>query len=148
MSLYAMIPLGLGEIIGGLAQGKIADRFGVKVGLAFILVLTAVAFGMVFGTIAQYKFGVLTFLMTFAWGLQDSSVNNFYNCVLAFEFESKVTPFSVSKFSQSLFTFAFIIVASYINSQDRFYIYFGAMCGFAFLSLASMFFFKFKKGKE
>ena len=147
MSLYAMIPLGLGEVIGGLVQGKIADRFGVKAGLVFILVLTAVAFGAVFGTIAQYKFGVLTFLMTFAWGLQDSSVNNFINCVLAFEFESKVTPFSVNKFSQSLFVFAFIIVASYINTQARFYIYFGVMCGFAFLALGSIFCFKFK-GKE
>lgn len=28
MSLYAMIPLGFGEIIGALVMGKVRDRFG------------------------------------------------------------------------------------------------------------------------
>ena len=69
ISLYAMIPLGIGEIIGGLVQGKIADKFGVKAGLIFILVLTAVAFVAVFITIGLYNFGGFTFLMTFLWGL-------------------------------------------------------------------------------
>ncbi len=68
-SLYAMIPLGLGEIIGGLSQGKIADKFGTRTGIFFILAATVLAFAMIFATIAQYKFTVLTFLMTFAWGL-------------------------------------------------------------------------------
>ena len=85
--------------------------------------------------------------MTFAWGLQDSSLCNFANCILAFEFESKVTPFSVYKFSQSLFTFAFMVIASKIDDQQKFYIYFGAMSGVAALSLISMLFFRYK-GKQ
>lgn len=112
MSLFAMIPLGAGEILGSLTQGKFSDKFGSKGGLYLVMGLTVVAFAILFGTVAQYEFSYLTFIMTFAWGLQDSSLCNFVNCVLAFEFESKVTPFSVFKFSQSLFTFAFMVVAS------------------------------------
>ncbi len=99
MSLFAMIPFGAAEILGGLAIGKISDAFGYQVSLKLVLLLTVVAFGTLFATIAVYSFSFLTFIMTFTWGLQDAAVSNFVNCVLAFEFESKLTPFSVFRFS-------------------------------------------------
>jgi hypothetical protein len=111
------------------------------------LVATLVAFAVLFGTIANYTFNALTFVMTFAWGLQDSSLCNFANCILAFEFESKVTPFSVFKFSQSLFTFAFLVIASKIDDQTKYYIYFGVMCAVAIVSLSMMLFFSYKTKK-
>lgn len=35
MSLLAMIPLGLGEIIGGMITGKLLDKYGYKVGISW-----------------------------------------------------------------------------------------------------------------
>ena len=115
MSLFAMIPLGLGEIVGGLVIGKVSDKLGYQTTLKIVLVTTLVAFGILFGTIANYRFNALTFVMTFVWGLQDSGLNNFNNCVLSFEFDNKVIPFSVFRFTNSLFVCAFLIVASKID---------------------------------
>lgn len=145
MSLYAMIPLGAAEVIGGLLQGHISDRFGYKAGLYLVMTFTAVSFACLFATVAQYQFSWLTFVMTFTWGLQDSSLCNFMNCLLAFEFDSKVTPFSVYKFSQSLFTFAFLVIASVVDDKNKFFIYFSVMAAWAVLSLMSMLCFKWKK---
>jgi predicted MFS family arabinose efflux permease len=115
MSLFAMIPLGFGEIIGALLMGKISDKLGYQTTLKVLLATTVVAFALLFVTIANYTFNPLTFVMTFAWGFQDSSLSNFANCILAFEFDSKVAPFSVFNFSQALFTFAFLVIASKID---------------------------------
>ena len=145
MSLFAMIPLGVGEIIGALVFGKISDKFGPKTSLKFIMVITVVAFAILFATIATYRFNALTFVMTFAWGLQDATIQNLMNCILASEFDSKITPFSVYKFSQSLFIFAFLVVASKITEQTQFYIYFSCMAAWSILSLSMMLCFKYKK---
>ena len=99
MSLFAMIPLGIGEIIGALLMGNLRDKFGYQTTLKILLPATLVAFAMVFGTIASYSFNTLSFLMTFVWGFQDSSLNIFINCILAFEFDSKVVPFSAYNFA-------------------------------------------------
>lgn len=141
MSLFAMIPLGAAEIIGGLVQGQIFDKYGHRAGLYLVMVTGLVAFVVVLATIGVYDFSALTFFMTFAWGLQDACLCNFANCILAFEFESKVTPFSVFKFSQSLFTFGFLVLASIIDDQVKFFIYFGSMAVIAALALTSMLFF-------
>ena len=144
MSLFAMIPLGAGEIIGSLVMGKISDKFGYQVGLKLVMVLTILGFVLVFITISTFKFNYMTFLMTFAWGLQDSAVSNFVNCVLAFEFEDKLAPFSVYKFSQSLFTFIFLVVASKIDEKDKYYYYFASIAVWSALSLSMMLCFKYK----
>jgi predicted MFS family arabinose efflux permease len=68
MSLFAMIPLGIGEIIGALLMGNLRDKFGYQTTLKILLPATLVAFAMVFGTIASYSFNTLSFLMTFVWG--------------------------------------------------------------------------------
>jgi len=67
------------------------------------------------------------------------------NCILAFEYDSKVTPFSVQKFSQSLFTFIFLVIASIIDDQQKYFIYFGAMAVTGFCALGSMLFFPFRQ---
>lgn len=51
MCLYAMIPLGFGEIIGSLLIGKLRDKFGYHTTLKVLLAVTLVAFGLVFATI-------------------------------------------------------------------------------------------------
>ena len=68
MSLFAMIPLGFGEMIGGLLMGKLRDKLGNQIFLKILLISTLVAFALIFGTITNYSFNPLTFVMTFAWG--------------------------------------------------------------------------------
>jgi len=54
MSLFAMIPLGVGEIIGSLVIGKVSDKYGSKPTVVIVLILTLTAFAVLFGTIASY----------------------------------------------------------------------------------------------
>jgi predicted MFS family arabinose efflux permease len=49
-----MIPLGIGEIIGSLAIGKVSDKYGSKPTVVIVLILTLTAFAVLFGTIASY----------------------------------------------------------------------------------------------
>ncbi len=53
MSLFAMIPLGIGEIVGSLTIGKVNDKYGPKATVVIILILTLTAFAVLFGTIAS-----------------------------------------------------------------------------------------------
>jgi predicted MFS family arabinose efflux permease len=68
MSLFAMIPLGFGEIIGALLMGRVRDKFGYHIALKFLLAATLIAFSLLFVTIFSYTFNPLTFVMTFVWG--------------------------------------------------------------------------------
>ena len=53
MSLFAMIPLGIGELIGSLTIGKVNDKYGSKATVVIILILTLTAFAVLLGTIAS-----------------------------------------------------------------------------------------------
>jgi fucose permease len=115
VALFAMIPLGIGEMIGGLIFGSVNDKMGQKAGITYCLIMTIIAFAMLFAYIEIYKFSVLAFFMTLIWGLQDSAVNTMTNCILGFEFDSKIIPFSVYKFVQSIFVFIFYLSESFIK---------------------------------
>ena len=69
------------------------------------------AFALMFYYLYLYNFSWITYVVTFAWGLQDSTLNNIMNCTLGFEFEGNtMTPFSVQNFVQPFFTFVFMVV--------------------------------------
>jgi len=69
MSLFAMIPLGFGEIIGSLLMGKMSDKWGYHTTVKVLLAATLLAFTLLFLIIANNTFNVLSFAMTFVWGL-------------------------------------------------------------------------------
>lgn len=69
MSLFALTPLGLGEIIGALLMGILRDKFGYKTSLKILIITTFGAFALLFGTMIHNSFNYLTFIMTFVWGL-------------------------------------------------------------------------------
>jgi hypothetical protein len=69
MALFAMIPLGVGEILGGIIMANVSDKLGYHKTIKILLVITLIAFGVLFVTLTEYKFSVLTFFMTFTWGL-------------------------------------------------------------------------------
>jgi predicted MFS family arabinose efflux permease len=110
-----MIPLGVGQMIGGALMGQVIDRKGMKVGIVFSLFQVTLAFGVMLWYVYTYQFSWLTYIVTFCWGLQDSSMNNLMFCTLGFEFKEddgadevtnegqekkvdKTTPFSVQNF--------------------------------------------------
>lgn len=143
-SLLAMIPLGLGEVLGGFMLGFVIDKWNQKAGVAFCILTAAVALALVLGWIGLWKFYPLAFIVTFFWGIHDSAFVNFLNCVLGFEFDSKIIPFSIFKFLQSLFTFVFLVADSYLNTDKDYLIFFIISAVYAFLSMTVMFFFKYK----
>ena len=96
--------------------GFVIDRWRQKAGVLFCMITTAIAYGLVFAWISIWEFGVLSFFVTFVWGVQDSCFCNFLNCILGFEFDSKIIPFSIFKFVQSLFVFVFLVCESKLET--------------------------------
>ena len=111
VALLAMISLGFGEIVGGLVVGKVRDTIGNKPCIIFQILLVAASMFSILFFNNQNNFDYFpAYLMCFLWGTQDSGTNCFINCILGFEFDSKILPFGVFKFVQSLFIFVFQLV--------------------------------------
>lgn len=108
--MFAMIGLGVGELIGAPSCGKVIDKLGSKAGVFFVLVNVLIAITLAFVVVIIYEFNYFCYIMTFYWGIQDSAANNLLNCILGFEFESKILPFSCSKLLKTLFVFAFLMI--------------------------------------
>ena len=92
-----MIGLGTGEILGGTCFGRIRDKLGNYVALCLELVLLAGGITLVIIVNERNVYDWTAHAMTFVYGLQDAGLNTFINCILGFEFESKITPFCVNK---------------------------------------------------
>lgn len=105
-ALFTMTLLGAGEIIGGQFVGFINDRCSTKLMLMTELLLCLIAYGFLF-YVNEANVVAATYVMAFTWGLQDSGLNCLVRCILGFEFDSKILPFSVFNFVQSLFIFIF-----------------------------------------
>jgi hypothetical protein len=58
--------------------------------------------------IDQYSF--LAFVMTFVWGVQDSSISIHLDSILGFEFTSNKEPFSIDVLMESISAFSFEII--------------------------------------
>ena len=54
LSLFAMIPLGVGQMIGGALMGQVIDRRGMKVGIIFCLCQVTLAFGIMLWYVYTY----------------------------------------------------------------------------------------------
>lgn len=143
-----MIVLGIGEIIGAMIFGRVIDKFGKKAGVLFVLITTMIAFVFVFIVIGLYKFSILDYFLTFFWGIQDSALNNMLNCILGFEYESKIVPFSISKLVKSLFIFAALVSASFVKEQWQYIIFFVCTCVYSIPAIGILLFFDFKNMKK
>ena len=105
-ALFTMTLLGAGEIIGGQFIGYINDKLSTRKMIIFELLLCLVAYGFLM-YVNEANVPAVTYVMAFTWGLQDSGLNCVIRCILSFEFDSKITPYSVFNFLQSLFIFVF-----------------------------------------
>jgi hypothetical protein len=64
-----------------------------------------------------YDFNWLAYLMTFMWGILDSSTNTHCLEMLGFEFEDKVKPYSVWNSSMAFGAFIFFIIQSFLTTK-------------------------------
>eukprot|EP00347_Sterkiella_histriomuscorum_P012008 403370245 len=147
MSLFAMIPLGLGEMLGGMIIGRIIDTYSIRTAIITCMFNLTIAIALILAFIGTYKFSVLTYFVTFFWGYQDSNLSAILNCTLGFEFESNMTPFSVYSFVQAIFVFIFMIVQSVITTRTDYFIYFSICYIYALVALLILYSFKFKPKK-
>lgn len=92
-----MCGLGVGEIVGGIGMGIIVDKIGAKKSslINSLLILIQTVLVCIYIEIDNYSF--LAYAMTFAWGVQDSSVSIHLDAILGFEFESNKEPFAIGK---------------------------------------------------
>ena len=92
----AMIGLGVGEALGGFFNGYLHDEYGSRKAILFNLVELVVAIILLILYTWNNKFNIWTAsALNFAWGLQDSGVNNFIMCICGFQFDDQLLPFSI-----------------------------------------------------
>jgi hypothetical protein len=65
--------------------------------------------------------------MTFAWGLQDSSINIHLDSILGFEFTSNKEPFSIDILLESVSAFSFEVIQSFMKDRYRRMFYIGSI---------------------
>ena len=139
-----MAGLGLGEIVGSILYGQIQDKSS-KLGSTLAnLVGQVLAFAMLLIYVGVYKFSFgLALPLTFLWGVQDGGTNIVLNAMLGFQFDSKITPFSVMKFTQSLLIFVFIYIESFfdIANSKTLMVYFVIVACWSALSWSSYHFY-------
>lgn len=123
MAMFAMIAFGFGSIFGSLLSGRVIDKYGKKAGVMFTFILLIIGLALLFLVIALYEFSFVAFLMTFFWGLYDSSLNNTLNCIYGFEFDSKILPFSVATLIKTLFAFASLMLATLVKDQSDYFLF-------------------------
>lgn len=66
--MFAMIALGIGEILGGIAMGLIVDRIGSKKACFINIANVINACAIVIIYIMKDDYTNLVYVMTFAWG--------------------------------------------------------------------------------
>ena len=69
VSLFAMIPLGVGGLLGSAIVGFIIDKFGSKKTIIVYFFTLTLGYMLVLGQIALNEFTPLVYFMTLAWGV-------------------------------------------------------------------------------
>lgn len=106
-ALLTMISFGIGEVIGGFFMGWFLDRFNPKKGIITILIIIIVMIGITLWSIGIERYNFITFMMSFAWGIQDGTINIHTMRTLGSEFKSKSEPFGVFNLVQGITVFIF-----------------------------------------
>lgn len=102
-----MMTLGFGEIFGGISMGIIIDHMGAKKACIVNIVNVFIACCLVVFYIYTNQYSWQAYLITFAWGWQDSCISIHIDSILGFEFESNKEPFSIDSFIEALTVFSF-----------------------------------------
>ena len=86
-SALAQVGLGVGEVVGGYLNGEIEDKFGVKASFYANIVQFVLAFAALIAVTYLNEFTLWSAtLMNLLWGLSDSGLNIFTECIAGFQF--------------------------------------------------------------
>jgi hypothetical protein len=125
----------VGEVVGGYVNGEIEDKLGVKSSFYANIVQFVVAFAMLMYVTIVNDFSLWqAFVMNTAWGMTDSGVNIFAECIAGFQFPSVTIPFSIFFFGQSMFVTLGTVTAAILTKPwhfATFYLICGLFCVFA-----------------
>ena len=117
-ALLCMLGIGVGEILGAIAFGRITDKLKYKSTVIINVTVLSLAFSILIIYAAIYSFSFsMACTMTFAWGCQDAGLNCLLYSFLGFQFASKTTPFSVYKFLESLLIVIIVGICSATQTQ-------------------------------
>lgn len=122
-----MVSLGVGEIMGAFGMGYFVDKIGPKKGSFINVALIIIQTVLVILYIHLDKYSWLAFVMTFAWGLQDSAMSIHLDAILASEFDSNKEPFSLDVLLESITAFSFEIIQSFMGTNEKRIIYMAAV---------------------
>jgi len=115
MALRALIQFGVGNVFGSIYSGLKIDQMGSKNYATRLIAIIIMCILITFISILWNKYNVISFLMCFAWGFQDGSLNIYLNQLLGFEFENSSEPFAVYNLLQGLSVFFFQVIQGKIN---------------------------------
>jgi hypothetical protein len=82
--------------------------------------------------------------MTFAWGVQDSSISIHLDSILGFEFTSNKEPFSIDVLLESISAFSFEVIQSFMKDRYRRMYYIGSVGIIGMLMCFCSYFFEYK----
>eukprot|EP00347_Sterkiella_histriomuscorum_P004639 403359690 len=82
LSLFAMVPLGIGELVGSVFMGPFIDKFGSKIAIVPCFALLVISYMLLFIFTLETNFSILVYFLTFTWGLLDSCINNLQSLCL------------------------------------------------------------------
>ncbi|CDW80475.1 major facilitator superfamily protein [Stylonychia lemnae] len=143
-SMLTMVSFGAGEILGSLFSGWLIDKYGNKKTALFNIFLVLIQTGLTLVYLINYKYSWFSYVLTFVWGLQDSSTNTLSNEMLGFEFNNNSQSFSVSNFFQAMGGFIFNLIEGFIKGKQQYLIYTTTIGFLGILCNISTLFFKFK----
>ncbi|CDW71070.1 major facilitator superfamily protein [Stylonychia lemnae] len=146
-ALFAMVALGVGEVVGSQLVGQIVDKVNSKVAVIFNLVVLVLMLIVTFIYLIIYEFSWLAFVMTFLWGVQDAAVNTHCMEMLGFEFDDNSEAFAVFAMFQGIICFFVQLVQSLVIDRTGFIIYTSVFGIIGVISIGLTYFFDFKEKK-
>ena len=125
IALLCMVGLGVGELVGSTIFARMQDTCGMTVTLGVLFIMTVIAgtLNIIYAVIFVFNI-YLCIAMVFVFGVQDACIVCLINTMCGFEFESKTVPFSVMKFSQSIFIFLIFYLESFLKTREHHIYYF------------------------
>ena len=104
-ALFALGFVGFGEVVGGIVEGLVIDKFGNATAIILNIVILIAAIFDSYLNIRHLEFGTQSYVVSGLWGLVDATLNIFIFRTLGFEFESKSIPFGSFNIIQGLSVF-------------------------------------------
>lgn len=107
MSMFCMVPFGVGEMIGGSIVGYVTDKISIKAAVLVNVLFCLLTCGATLSFLIVNEYNWLAFMMPLMWGILDSGINTHIFEMLGFEFDTNSEPFAVFTLVEAMTVFVF-----------------------------------------